>query len=177
VLNQLISPLLVVILPVYMNTVVGSAASLGFVIAAFGGGSVAGAAFYGVAGHRLPRRRTFVTGVFAMGLGFSTLALLPPVWVMVLAMFLAGLIAGPNGPLISTVLQERTPAALRGRVFGATTAVGFAGAPLGVLMAGGLLPVIGIQPTLVGIAVVFLGVALALALDHGLHEMDDDQAA
>jgi MFS family permease len=177
VLNLLISPLLVVILPVYMNTVVGSAASLGFVIAAFGGGSVAGAAFYGVAGHRLPRRRTFVTGVFAMGLGFSTLALLPPVWVMVLAMFLAGLIAGPNGPLISTVLQERTPAALRGRVFGATTAVGFAGAPLGVLLAGGLLPVIGIQPTLVGIAVVFLGVALALALDHGLHEMDDDQAA
>jgi MFS family permease len=176
VLNLLISPLLVVILPVYMNTVVGSAASLGFVIAAFGGGSVAGAAFYGVAGHRLPRRRTFVTGVFAMGLGFSTLAFLPPVWVMVVAMFVGGTIAGPNGPLISTVLQERTPAVLRGRVFGATTAVGFAGAPLGVLLAGGLLPVIGIQPTLIGIAVIFLSVALALALDQGLREMDDAQA-
>jgi MFS family permease len=86
------------------------------------------------------------------------------------------LIAGPNGPLISTVLQERTPAAMRGRVFGATTAVGFAGAPLGVLLAGALLPAIGIQPTLIGIAVVFLSVALALALDHGLHEMDVDQA-
>ena len=172
VLNFLISPLLVVVLPVYMNKVVGSPASLGAVIAAFGGGSVAGAAVYGVAGHRFPRRRTFVTGVFAMAAAFTTLALLPPVWVMVTAMLLGGIIAGPNGPLVATVLQERTPAAMRGRVFGATTAVGFAGAPLGVLLVGALIPAIGIQATLAGIAVIFLAVTCWLALDAGLREMD-----
>ena len=175
-LNMLISPLVVVILPVYMNTVVGSAASLGFVIAAFGGGSVVGASFYGIAGHRLPRRRTFLTGVLAMGLGFTTLAFLPPVWVMVVAMFLGGLIAGPNGPLISTVLQERTPEAMRGRVFGATTAVGFAGAPVGVLLAGALLPTVGIQTMLIATSIIFLSVVLVLALDRGLYEMDERQA-
>ncbi len=177
VINLVFSPLVGVVLPVYMNTVVGSATNLGLVIGAFGAGSVAGAAVYGAIGHRFPRRLTFLTGVTAIGLACTTLAFLPPVWVMVTGMALGGLIAGPNGPLISTVLQERTPATMRGRVFGATTAVGYAGAPLGVLLAGALLPVIGIQMMLAGIATIFMLVVLALVFDRGLAGMDRVQAA
>ncbi|MCG8353186.1 MAG: MFS transporter [Chloroflexales bacterium] len=172
ILNFLISPLLAVILPVYMNTVYHSAISLGAVIAAFGGGSVAGAIVYGVIGHTLPRRRTFVVGVLAIGGAFATLTVLPPVALMVAAFLIAGLISGPNGPLVSTLLQERTPLLLRGRVFGVTTAVGFAAAPLGVLVAGYLLDAIGIQTTLIGMTVIFLLVTAGLALDPGLQEMD-----
>jgi MFS family permease len=173
VLNFLISPLLAVVLPYYVKTELGSATILGGLIAAFGGGAVVGAVLYGVAGHRVPRRATFVTGVFAIGLGITTLGLLPPVPIMLAAMLLAGLISGPNGPLVSTVLQERTPVDLRGRVFGASTALGFSAAPLGVLTAGSLLEVIGVQTTLIAMSVIFLAVACALAVDRGLRMMDD----
>jgi hypothetical protein len=74
---------------------------------------------------------------------------------------------------VSTVLQGRTPPKLRGRVFGTTTAVGFAAAPLGVLLAGYPVQAIGVQATLVGITAIFLGVAVALAVDRGLRELDE----
>jgi MFS family permease len=173
VLNFLISPLIAVLLPYYVKTEHGSPAILGGLIAAFGGGAVVGAVVYGIAGHRLPRRVTFVTGVFSIGLGITTLALLPPVPIMLAAMLLAGLISGPNGPLVATVLQERTPHTMRARVFGASTAIGFSAAPLGVLVAGALLEVTGVQLTLVAMSVIFLAVSCALALDRGLREMDE----
>ena len=72
---------------------------------------------------------------------------------------------------VSPVLQERTPPELRGRVFGTTTAVGFAAAPLGVLLAGYLVQAVDVQATLVGITAIFLVVATALALDRGLREL------
>lgn len=172
VLNFALSPLLAVVLPVQMKTVYDSAPGLGLVVAAFGGGSVAGAIVYGAVGHRRPRRGTFVVGVTAIGAALAVLAALPPVPVMAGAMLLGGGIAGPNGPLVATVLQERTPTALRGRVFGATTGVGFAAAPLGVLLAGALLPAVGVQAILIGMAIVALGVAVALAVDGGVREMD-----
>ncbi len=82
-LNFLISPLLAVILPVYMKATYNSAASLGLVIAAFGGGSVLGAIAYGVIGDRFARRSTFIAGVAGIGAAIATLAALPPVSVMV----------------------------------------------------------------------------------------------
>lgn len=170
-LNFLISPTLAVVLPYHMKTAYDDAAGLGFAIAAFGGGSVVGAAVFGAVGGRLPRRGLFVVGVCAIGAAIATLATLPPAPVMIGAMLLGGIVSGPNGPLVATVLQERTPAALRGRVFGATTAVGFAAAPLGVLLAGSLLETVGVQATLVSIAAVFLAVTLLLARDAGLREM------
>ncbi len=172
-LNFLISPLLAVILPVYMKATYNSAASLGFVIAAFGGGSVLGASAYGVIGDRFTRRSTFIAGVAGIGAAIATLAALPSVSVMAGAMLLGGVISGPNGPLVATVLQERTPKGLLGRVSGTTTAIGFAAAPLGVAVAGYVVGAIGVRPTLIGSAILFLGVICALAYDRGLRVMDD----
>jgi len=173
VLNFLISPLLAVILPVYMKATYNSAASLGLVIAAFGGGSVLGAIAYGAIGDRFARRSTFIVGVAGIGAAIAILAVLPPVPVMAGAMLLGGVVSGPNGPLVSTMLQERTPEGLLGRVSGTTTAIGFAAAPLGVAVAGYVVDAIGVRPTLIGSAVLFLGVICALAYDHGLGGMDD----
>lgn len=172
VLNFLIMPLLAVVLPYYVNTRIGNAAVLGLVIGGFGGGAVLGAVVYGAVGHQMPRAATFVTGVLAIGIGIGALALLPPPSIMIVAMFLAGLISGPNGPLVSTVMQERTPEALRGRVFGASTALGFAAAPLGVLAFGVALERIGVRASLMSMTAIFLIVTLVLALDPGLRLMN-----
>jgi MFS family permease len=91
---------------------------------------------------------------------------------MAAALALAGLIAGPNGPLVATVLQERTPEQLRGRVFGATTAMSFVAAPVGVLLAGVSIDRFGLQATLVAMTGIFAITVGWLFLDRGLREID-----
>ena len=176
VIGCLFSPLFGVVLPYYVKTTYESATGLGLIIGAFGGGGVLGAIVYAAWAHRLPRRATFVGGVCAICGGFVALTPLPPLPLMVAAFFLAGLLAGPNGPLIPTILQERTPPAMRGRVFGATTAITYAVSPLGVLVAGAILQPVGVQPVLVGMAAIFVVVTAALALDPGLRVLDQPAA-
>ncbi|HET8627716.1 MAG TPA: MFS transporter [Thermomicrobiales bacterium] len=171
VFSLLIVSLFAVILPFYFKTAGDGPAGLGLVVAAFSAGQIVGAAVYGAAGHRWSRRGTFLVGVAAIGGAIAALAFLPPVPVMVGALLVGGVIAGPNGPLIATILQERTPSDLRGRVFGVTTAVGLAAAPLGVLLAGYLLPAIGVRATLAASAALFLAVVAALVPDAGLREL------
>jgi MFS family permease len=171
-LNLMIAPLFAVILPFYIQTSGDNALNLGATIGAFGGGAVLGALAYGAVGHRWPRRITFLIGVFAIGSSFAVVAALPSVPIMIASLFLSGLISGPNGPLINTILQECMPPELRGSVFGATTAIGYASGPLGVLLAGVLLQAIGTRPTLLGATALFLAVALALTFDRGLRELD-----
>jgi len=178
-LSFLIAPLFAVILPFCLQTSSNNALGLGGTVGAFGGGAVLGALVYGAVGYRWPLRITFLIGVFAIGGSFAVVAALPPVpiMIMIVALFLSGLISGPNGPLITTILQERTPPELRGSVFGATTATGYVSGPLGVLLAGGLLQTVGTRPTLLGATAVFLAVALALTCDRGLHELERHDTA
>jgi MFS family permease len=170
-LNFLLAPVFGLLLPVYMRDVAQSAVGLGAVIAALGGGSVLGAIVYGAWGHRWSRRVTFLVGVVAIGLGVLGVALLPPIPVMVGSFFMAGLIAGPNGPLINTITQERTPAHMRGRVLSIVNAMCFAGGPAGFLVAGWLLPTIGLQPTFIAAGALFALTGLVLAFDGGLKEL------
>lgn len=171
VLNFLISPALAVVLPFYVKTVYNDPLLLGVIVGAFGGGSVLGAVIFGIFAQRLPQRGTFIVGVAAIGSAFSILAVLPPLPVLVGTMLLGGVVSGPNGPLVATILQERTPAPLRGRVFGTTTALGFAAAPLGVAIAGFLIDAVGVQITVTGMAALFFIVTVSLIGDRGLHEL------
>jgi MFS family permease len=76
-----------------------------------------------------------------------------------------GLIVGPINPMLSTVTQERVPAELRGRVFGANNGLGSVAGPVGALGAGLLLAVVSVQTlfAVIGVSVVLIGVAAALA--------------
>lgn len=167
-INFLFAPLFGVVLPYYIKTTYGQATGLGLIVGGFSAGAVLGALVYAAWAHRLPRRATFLVGIWAIWGGFFALTPLPPLPLMIAAFCLAGLICGPNGPLITTILQERTPVVLRGRVFGATTAIGQGGGPLGVLIAGFALQAVGIQAVLIASAALFALIALAVSLDPGL---------
>jgi MFS family permease len=132
--NCLGAPLEAVILPVYARDVSGNPADLGFMVAAFGAGSIGGAVLFGMLGHRLPRRTTWIAAYMLWPLLFWVLALAPPVPVVAGTLALVGLVGGGLNPLLVTIRHERVPADLRGRVFSTSSAVASGVAPLGTVL-------------------------------------------
>jgi MFS family permease len=133
ILNFLIVPLLSVVLPVYAERTYGSAVNLGLMLGGFGGGALVGSLLYGAIGHRLPRRVTAVSALVVLGLPIGALAAAPSLAVAVGALFVTGFGIGLPNPLVFTVVQERTPAEMLGRVMGALLALSMAAAPLGTV--------------------------------------------
>ncbi len=158
-LNLLGTPLFVVVLPVYAKETLGSAAALGLLLAAFGGGMLAGSALFGAVGDRLPRRAVLIGGLLLTALPLWVLATMPRLPVAVAALVVAGLGSGPVNPLVFTVMAERVPADLRGRVFGTILGSALAAAPLGMAGAGLLLEALGLRATLAIVAAGFLATA------------------
>jgi predicted MFS family arabinose efflux permease len=174
--NFLDKPLMVVILPVYFRTFYGSPTSLGLALGAFGAGALAGSLLFGAVGRGWPRRRTFLScWVLGPLVIFGTLAATPPLWVVVPAGFLGGLLFGPINPLASTVIQEHTPPQMLGRVFGALTALAQAGIPIGAVLAGVVVQRAGLVPTILGMGAIYLLVTLGMVFNRSLHQMDARQ--
>lgn len=176
-INFLIGPLFTVLLPVYADRTFGSAVDLGVMLGGFGLGALVGAALYGAVGPRLPRRATFIAAFIGAGLPFWALASTPPLLPTIAALFAVGLAAGPINPLAMTLLQERTPEGLRGRVMGMTMAIATAAMPFGMLAAGIALETVGLTGTLVAIAAGTLLVTLSLLVNPYMSEMDALPAA
>lgn len=172
ILNALFSPLFSVILPVYADANFGSAVALGTMIGGFGAGSLVGAVLFGVVGHRLPRRATLITGWAFVGLPFWALAAEPSLPLSMAALFVTGLASGPLNPIIFTVVQERTPEGMRGRVMGVLWAGTLAATPLSLVLGGFLLELVGLRPVLAGVATCYLLVTLGMLLNPALRQMD-----
>ena len=168
-LNTLGGAVFDVVLPVYAARTGGGAV-------AFGGGALAGAAGYGLLGPRLPRRATLVALLSLCGLAHMALLPLPPLALGVGALALAGVALGPLNPLTITAFQERTPPALRGRVFGTLQAVSMVAAPVGILGAGLLLERLGLRLTLLGLGAAFLAVALWALGNTAMRDLDTPPA-
>jgi MFS family permease len=177
VTNFLDAPFTSVILPVFARDLYHSAVVFGLAVSVFGGGSLLGAILYGVAGHRLPRRPIYIALFIFVGIRFWVLALLPPLPIVLGTLALDGLASGPINPIIGTVLQERVPASMRGRVFGAVTASAWAAMPIGVLGAGYLLVAIGLRAVLLTCAALYLVTTVSLLFSRGLRQMDAPPAA
>jgi MFS family permease len=154
-LIQILRASLTVILPVYVQEYFTSAADFGFMFAALGGGGLVSAVLYGIWGHRLPRRPVILVGISSQMLTFVLLALTPPFWVILAGLATIGFFSGSMIPLIFTILQERTPASLRGRVFGLYDAGIFAAMVPGRLLTGYLIEWTGIVQTLMLLASAF----------------------
>lgn len=171
--NFITNPMTAVALPVYASEVFDSAALLGVMLAGFGGGAMGGAVLYGVAGRYLSRRVVFVGGLFGGAVPIAVLGLLPNVVVTVMALTILGIATGPLTPIFATVVQERTPAAMRGRVFGLISASVWIVLPIGMLVTGLLIERIGLRATFLAQGAVFALLATALLASPVLHAMDE----
>ena len=170
--NFLILPLFAVVLPVYAKQTYGSAVNLGLMLGGFGSGALAGTVFYGIVGHRMPRRATLVSATVVVGLPFWVLVATPSLVVAMGALFVAGFALGPPNPLTYSVLQERTPPQMLGRVLGAGVSLSMVAVPMGMVLCGYALEIVGLRLTLAGISVSYLAVGLLSFLTPALRELD-----
>jgi MFS family permease len=141
--NMLAAPIALVVLPVYAKEVVGSSTALGLCVAAYGIGGIASAVLLGPVVRRLGRARGYLVGWSIWRLIYFGIALLPPLPIMICILLATGLSGA--APVEALVRQERTPAELRARVFATQTAALTLAAPVGVIGAGLMIEVIGLQ--------------------------------
>jgi Major Facilitator Superfamily len=114
-------------LPVFANQVFGDSLSLGLLLGASGGGAVVGALIYARFGREVSRRTVFGCGFVGSVIWYPILALFPPLGVAVAAKAVSGLGAGPLNPIFDTLLYERVPSGMRGRVLGAVVGAAWVG--------------------------------------------------
>ncbi|MFJ7202810.1 MFS transporter [Streptomyces sp. NPDC098789] len=138
-----------VLLPVHGREALGGATAIGLLISLFGGSALLGALLYGAWGDRLPRRSVFAVAFLLCGAPrFLVAGLTDTTLPLAVTMALSGLGAGVLNPVLTTVLYEHVPDALRSRVAGVTTAGCELTMPLGGLAAGLLVDGWGIGPAL-----------------------------
>jgi MFS family permease len=164
VFNLLINPVFMVVLPVYTSTMMQAPSALGILIASFGAGTLVGAALYGVAGARFDRRALLCCCFGAITLAFVPLVVQAPLPLLAAGCALMGLGVGPCSPLVMTALAERTPAELRGRVFGLYSAGAYGGIPPGVLVVGQTMVVAGVAGAVALLAGAFVLLTVTLLL-------------
>ena len=135
VLAAVYMPTEAVVLPTYFENI-DNPSGLGLVISALAAGSAIGSFGYGWISKRVQRKTLIRMILLGSAISIIPMALLPALPLLMLAGFCLGLSWGPYNPLISTLVQERIPAHIHGRVFGVQTAVFYAAPPVGMLLAG-----------------------------------------
>jgi MFS family permease len=163
----------VVLVPVWVRDELGSPLGLGLIGGAFGVGAVAGSAVFAWLGPRLPRRGSYAWGFLVGGsprfLVLAVAVTLPPVLAVTL---LAGLGVGAVNPALSSTEYERVPRHLQARVLGALGALAWAGIPLGGLVGGLAVSVLGLTATAVTLGVIYLLATLSPFVLPVWREMD-----
>lgn len=170
--NFVASPVFSVLLPVYGNRVLEDPLALGVLLGSRASGAFLGAVGYGAVGHRLSRHRTFVGAFLLSGIPLGVLAFTGQVLVAASALAVAGLAFGSLNPLIETVVQERTPSAMRARVFGALIAVAWTAMPIGMVVAGIAVDAFGIRASLAFAAIALVIVTGLTVRDRALRGLD-----
>ncbi len=161
-----------VIFSVFAMEAFGSAVYLGVMLGVYGGAALLGSLAYSAVGHRLPRRQTFVFSFLLAALPYLALALLPSLPVTLVLMAVWGLASGPLNPVLQTVVYERVPAHMRGRVLGATVAGAYLAIPAGAVIGGLAVERFGVSATLFGIGVCYLAVTSAGVFNRTFRQMD-----
>jgi MFS family permease len=169
--NVLMNPIFLVVLPVYANSTTGEAVDLGLLIGAFGVGSVIAAVSFGAFAARVPRVVLIRVGLLTTAVPVWVLSTIPPVPIAMAAMLVIGLAVGGIGPLILTVLGERTPVRLRGRVFGTYATLVNGAIPFGVLITGVLLEAVPLGVAVATIAALYSAVALLALVARPLSDL------
>ncbi|HEY7340301.1 MAG TPA: MFS transporter [Ktedonobacterales bacterium] len=167
-----------VMLPVFAKQTYDSAVWFGAMVAATGGAAFLGTVIFGAIGHRLPRQLTLGL-CYTLGGAcryFVTVGFASRPFVLVALFAVCGLFIGAINPIFDTVAYERVPAGLRARVFGVLTAGAMLGSPLGGLIAGAIVPGIGIMPSLLLFGAIYMVATVSLLVNPSLRGMNKPRA-
>ncbi|MQA99003.1 MAG: MFS transporter [Actinobacteria bacterium] len=166
-----------VALPVVARRVYHDPIALGLLMGAMGGGSVLGALVFASRGDRHRRSAVYIWSFMLISIWYPVVATFPPLAIAIAAMFVAGLAAGPINPVIDTVMFERVPKRLRGRVLGAIGAFAWLAMPLGAVAGGWTISWVGLRLMLFGTGAIYLTSAIVLGRSRGIKQMDESVAA
>jgi len=174
--NLVFTPLFIVVLPALATASGESPAALGAMLAVLGAGMVVGALAIGLLAGRVRRRTVLVIGFVGTGAALIVASVAVPLPVLLVALGGAGLASGLINPIAFTVMQERVPAATRGRVFGAVLGGVLVAAPVGMVALGAIADVAGPRTALwiSGVAIVAIGGLVAIL--RASRELDAAQA-
>jgi H+ antiporter protein len=152
-------------------------AQLGWVLMALSIGGLIGALSWTVLSKFSSKRRTVLTAVLTFGIAVAVIGFLPPLPVILSFAVVVGLVYGPIGPIYNSIMQNRTPEQLRGRVVGVMTSMTYAAGPIGFVLAGPLVDAFGLKVTFLVLAVPILVIGLLCPWLPALRELDDEPEA
>lgn len=120
-------------------------------------------------GERIPRRLAFTLSFLVCGAPrFVVLAFDVPLWLVLVTFAASGAGAGLINPILGALFIERTPRPMLGRVGSLADALGWAGIPLGGVLAGAAVTGIGLAPAfLVGGALYFVATLSPVLMSRG----------
>ena len=147
-------------------------AQLGWVLMALSIGGLVGALGWTVLSRIASRRATVLTAVLTFGVASLIISVLPPLPMILALCAVVGLVYGPIGPIYNSVMQTRTPAAMRGRVVGVMTSMTYAAGPVGFMLAGPMIDAFGLSATFLALAVPILLIGLVAPWIPALRELD-----
>ena len=128
-------------------------------LAAFGGGMVAGALGIGAFAGRVGRRAALIAGFAGTGLALVAASFVQALPILLAVLAAGGVATGLINPIAFTIMQERVPAATRGRVFGAVLGGVLVAAPIGMIALGSLADAqVGRGPRLLVSGVTFVAI-------------------
>ncbi|HEY0471371.1 MAG TPA: MFS transporter, partial [Kribbella sp.] len=160
--NLLDAASLTVLLPVWVHDHGHGPAETTLVLTVF---SITATAFALVAasvGERIPRRLAFTLSFLVCGAPrFVVLAFDLPLWAVLLAFAASGVGAGFINPILGALFIERIPRHMLGRVDSLAGALGWAGIPLGGVLAGVAIAGIGLAPTLLVAGALYFAATLS----------------
>ena len=96
-------------------------------------------------------------------LSLLPLVILPATWLFAILGFFVGLSWGPFNPLWNSIVQKRVQPDLQGRVYGLQMSLLYAAPPIGQLIVGACVDAYGLQPTFIGVMVVFAAAGFGFA--------------
>jgi MFS family permease len=171
-INFLFAPLFGVAIPFFANQELQSVRALGIMLGAEGLGGLAGAFAYGKLAPRFSRRAFLVASLFLLTAPILPLAFSSSMWVSAALLVSIGFGSGLVNPMIGTFLQVTTPAEYMGRVMGLVRAGAMVAQPVGLLLGGVLIGVIGFTGSTVLLGTWMLVTTVAMIASPALRELD-----